>query len=98
MSNFTVLNIKRQEEENSDEVKKRAANVAVEIAPGSRLTFEWDEMFSRYVISLSRFKMDEQLCFAAKVNIMNISTLQAGLNAIVEHIEKNGLTHLLKKP
>jgi len=72
MSNFNVLNIKRYEEEISDEVKIRTANLAAERAPGSRLTVEGDEMFSRGVIPLSRFKMDEQLCFAAEVNIMNI--------------------------
>ena len=40
-------------------------------------------MFARYVMSLIKFKLDEQLCFAAKVNIMHIQRLQDGLKASV---------------
>ena len=94
MSSFTLLHL---EGADSDVVKTRAPNVAVEIGKDSRLTFEWDEMFGRYVISLSKFKSDEQLCFAAKVNIMYLSRLQHGLNAIMKHIEENGLTYLTQR-
>ena len=44
-------------------------------------------MFARYVISLRKFKLKEQLRFAVKLNIMHINRLQAALNAIVKHIE-----------
>ena len=54
-------------------------------------------MFGRYVISLSKFKLEEQLSFAAKVNIMNISRQQLGLNTTMKHIGNNGLGHLVKK-
>ena len=67
MSGFTLLHL---EGADSDVVKTRAPNVAVEIGKESRLTFEWDGMFVRYVIVLSKFNSDEQLCFTAKVNIM----------------------------
>ena len=54
-------------------------------------------MFGRYVISLSKLKSEELLCFAAKGNIMHIYRLQHRLNAILKHIEDNRLTHLMKK-
>jgi len=69
----------------------------VEIVKNCRQTFEWDEMISRYVISLSKFKLEEQLRFTAKVNTMHISRLQNGLNAIMRHIEDKKLGHLQKK-
>ena len=42
-------------------------------------------MLARYVISLSKFKLEEQLYFAAKVNIMHIERLHDSLNALVKH-------------
>ena len=53
MSSFILLHL---EEADSDFVKTTVPNVAIEIGKDSRLTFEWDEMFGRYVISLSKFK------------------------------------------
>ena len=94
MSGFTVLQL---EGVDSDVVKKRAPNVPVEIGKHCRLACEWDEIFGRYVISLNKCKLEEQLCFAAKVNIMYISRLQHELNAIVKHIEENRLTHFMRK-
>ena len=38
-------------------MKKRAPDVAVEIGKDYRLTFEWNEVFGRYVIYVSRFKL-----------------------------------------
>ena len=46
-------------------------NVAVKITRGFRLTLEWDKMFARYTISSSKFELEEQICFAAKVNILH---------------------------
>ena len=54
-------------------------------------------MFGRYITSLSKFKLEEQLYFTAKANIMRITRLQHGLNATMKHIEDNGLTHLNEK-
>ena len=76
----------------SDDMTTRASNFAVKIGKDCRLTFEWDEMFGKYVISLSEFKMEAQLCFSAKVIIMHISRLQHGLKAIMKHTEENRLT------
>ena len=53
-------------------------------------------MFDRYIISLSKFKFEEQLCFVVKMNIIHISRLQRGLNAIVRQIKDNGLNRLIK--
>jgi len=50
------------------EMQIRAPNVAVEIIRGYWLTLESDEIFARYAISLSKLKLEKQLCFAAKVN------------------------------
>jgi hypothetical protein len=94
MSGFTLLQV---EGVDNNDRKTRVPNVAVEIAKDCRLTFEWDDMFGRYVISLSKFKLEEQLCFAPKVNIMHTSRLQLGLNAIMKHVEDNKLGHLVKK-
>ena len=63
----------------SDETKTRVPNIAVKITRGYRLSFGCDEMFARYVISLSKFKLEEQFCFAVKLNIMHIRTLQNDL-------------------
>jgi hypothetical protein len=54
-------------------------------------------MFARYLISLSKFKLEEQLYFAAKLNIMHTHRRQAALNAIVEYFEDNNLNHYLTK-
>ena len=94
MSGFTLLHL---DEVDSEEVKKRASIVALETEKNCGLIFEWDEMFNRYVIFLSKFKLEEPLYLAAKVNIMHTSRLKHGLNIIMKHIEDNGLTHLIKK-
>ena len=60
-------------------MKPRVPNVAVKITRNCRLTFEWDEMFARYLIKLSKIKLEQQLCLSAKVNIMHIHRLQCGL-------------------
>ena len=80
MSAFTPLEV---EDASSSEMKPRAPNVAVEITRGCRLTLEQDEMFARYVISLSKVKLEKQFCFAAKENTLHINRLQDGLHALV---------------
>ena len=65
--------------------------VAVEIKRGSRLSFEWDVMYARYLISLSKFKLKEQSCFAADLNIMHIHRLQAALHTILKYTQDNKL-------
>ena len=47
--------------------------------------------------SLSKFKLEEQLCFAAKLNILHIHRLQAAVSAIVKYIEDNSLNQYVKK-
>jgi hypothetical protein len=86
MDAYALLNI-----ESVDETGPKAPKEAVEIIRGSRITLEWDKMYNRYVISLSKFKSEEQTCFAAKVNIAHIQKLQDGLNALVKYIEENNL-------
>jgi len=39
----------------------RAPDVALEIKRGCQLSLEWDEMYARYMILLSTFKLEEQL-------------------------------------
>ena len=58
MDAYTVLDI---EGARNGEMKPRVSNVALEITRGCRLTLEWDEMFARYVISLSTFKLEEHM-------------------------------------
>ena len=55
----------------------RAPNIAVKITRGSRLCLEWDEVYAKYVLSLSKFKTEDQLCFAAKVDIVHANRLQS---------------------
>jgi hypothetical protein len=83
---FTLLEVS-----SSSSNDTRAPNIAVEITRGSRLCLEWDEVYARYVLSLSKFKIDDQLCFAAKVDIAHMNRLQSALNAIVKHIDDNKL-------
>ena len=52
--------------------------------------------YARYVTSSSKFKLEEQLCFAAKLNIMPIHKIQAALNIIVKYIEDHMLNQQLK--
>ena len=75
----------------SNDIKTRVPNVAVEITRGSQLSLEWDDMYARYVISLNNFKLEEQLCFAAKLDIVHINKLEASLNTLVKYIEENKL-------
>ena len=67
MSGFTLIQL---EGVDSHHMKTRDPNIAVEIEKDNRLTFEWYEMFGKYVISLSKSKSEEQTYFAAKGNIM----------------------------
>ena len=76
-------------------MKLRVPNVVVEITNGCQLALEWDEMFAQYLITLRKSVSEEQLCFAAKVNIMHIQILQDGLNALVKYTEDNDLNQSL---
>ena len=80
----------------SNDPKTRIPNVAAEITRGSRLSLEWDEMCARYVIPLRKFKLEEKLGFATKLNKMNIHRLHAALNAIVKSIEDNKVNQYVK--
>ena len=91
---FTLLNI---EGANNGKRKPRAPNVAVEITVGCLLALEWDEMFARYLRTLSKFKLKEEVCFAAKVNIMHIQGLKDRLNALMKYTEYNDLNQSIKK-
>ena len=55
MSGFAVLHLELIE---CDDVKTRAPNATVEIGNDCRRIFKWDEMFGRYAISLSKFKLE----------------------------------------
>ena len=68
MDDFTLLDI---EGANNGKMKSRVPNALVEITSGCCLTLEWGKIFAVYIISLSKFKSEEQLSFAAKVNIMH---------------------------
>ena len=59
-------------------------NVAVEITRWCRLSLKWDDLYPRYVKSLSKFKLEEQLCFAAKLHTVHINRLQAALDTLVK--------------
>jgi hypothetical protein len=83
---FTLLEIDGGASSSKD---IRVPNVAVEITGGCRLCLELDDMYARYVISLSNFKLEEQLCFAAKLNIVHINRLQAALDVLVKYIDEN---------
>ena len=72
-------------------MKPRVANAAVEIKWACRLTLESEEMFVRQFISLSKFKSEEQSCFAAKVNVIHIKRLQEGLDTLVKYTEDKDL-------
>jgi hypothetical protein len=74
---------------NSNDTKTRVPDVVVKITRGYRLSFQWDDMYARYVISVSKFKLEEQLCFAAKLNTVHINRLQVVLDTIVKYIEEN---------
>jgi len=91
---FTLFDI---EGARNAEMKPRVSNIAVEITRSCRLTLKWDEMFARYVITLSRFKLEGQLCFTAKVNIIHIQRLHDGLDALVKYIEDSDLNQSIKK-
>ena len=86
---FTLLEVDSGAGSSSNDT--RAPNIAVEITRGSRLCLEWDEVYARYVISLSKFKLEEQLCFAVKLNIVHINRIQAALDTLVKYIEENKL-------
>ena len=93
MNNFTLLDI---EGTINDERKSRVRNVAVKITWVCRLALEEDEMFARYVISLNKFKLEEQLCFTTKGNVMHTQILKDGLNELVKHVEDNNLNQSIK--
>jgi hypothetical protein len=46
-------------------------------------------MHAGCVITLRKLKSEEQLCFAAKANIMHIQRQKDGLNALAKYIEEN---------
>jgi hypothetical protein len=75
----------------SDDTRAKVPNVVVKITRGCRLCLEWDDMYARYVISLSKFKLEEQLCFAAKLNTVHINRLQTTLDTLVKYIDENKL-------
>jgi hypothetical protein len=41
----------------SNDTSARVPNVAVIITRGCRLSLEWDDMYARYVVSLSKFQL-----------------------------------------
>ena len=94
MDDFTLFDT---EGARNDETRARVPIVAVEITWSCWLTQEWEEMFAWHVISLSKFKLEEQVCFAAKVNIMQIQRLQDGWYALVKYIEDINLDQNNKK-
>ena len=53
-------------------------------------------MFAQF-LSLSKFKSEEQSCFAVKVNIMHIQRLLDGLNALAKYIEDIDLNKSIRK-
>ena len=83
---FTLLEINDGAGSSND---IRVPNVAVEITGGCRLCLEWDDIYARYVISLSKFKQEEQLSFAAKLNIVHINRLRAALDVLAKYIDEN---------
>jgi hypothetical protein len=87
---FTLLEVDGGEGRSND-TKTRVPNITVEITRGFRLSLEWDDIFARYVASLSKSKLEDQLGFAAKLDIVHINRLQAALNTIVKYIEENKL-------
>ena len=75
----------------SKDTRTRAPKVAEKITRGYQTSLEWDEMSARYVMSWSKFKLEEQLYFAAKRNITHMRRLQGALNAKVKYIKDNNL-------
>ena len=69
MSVFALFEV---EGASSSEIKPRVPNAAEVTTWSSWLILERNRMFTRYVKSLSKFKLEKQLRFAAKVNIMHI--------------------------
>ena len=55
----------------SNDTKTRLPNVVVEITTRCRLSLAWNEKYARYAISMNKFKLEEQSCLAAKLNIMH---------------------------
>ena len=93
MDDFTLSGHKGP---SNDDMKSRVLNVAVEVKSGCRLTLEWDEVFARYVISLNKFNIEDQLCFAAKGNAVHIQRLQGGINVLVKYTEESDLNRWIK--
>ena len=87
---FTLLEVDSGVDSSSSN-DTRAPNIAVGITRGSRLCLELEEVYARYVLSLSKFKLEDQLCLAAKVDIIHIHRLQSALNEIVKHMDDNKL-------
>ena len=56
MDALTLLDIERA---TNVEMKPRVPNITVELTRGYRLALKWDEMFARYVITLSKFSISE---------------------------------------
>ena len=81
------------EDGSKSDTKTRVPKVGVEITK----TLECDEMFARYVISLRKFKLEEQVWFAAKVNTMRIHRLQNALNVIMINVENTELNQYVIK-
>jgi hypothetical protein len=77
--------------ENVDETGPRVPKVLGKITRSSRLALEWGKMYAEYVITLSKFKSEEQLCLAAMVNIVHIQRIQDELNVLAKYIEENNL-------
>ena len=77
---FTLLEVDSRV--GSNDTNTRVPNLAVEITRRCQLSLEWDEMLGKYVISLSKFKLEEQLCIAADFKIIHMHRIQFALNAI----------------
>ena len=63
MDLFTLLKVDSGAGNSINDTKARVPNLAVEITRGSLLSLECDDMYAGYVISLSKSKLEEQLCF-----------------------------------
>ena len=60
---------------NSNDTKTRVQKGAIEIIRGPQLSPQWHDMYARYVISLSEFRLEQQLRFAAKLDTVHIHRL-----------------------
>ena len=94
MDAFTLLEL---DGASNSEMRPRVLNFAVENTRGCCLTDEWNKMIARYATSLSRFKLEQQLSFAARVHVMHVQRPINGFNALVKYIEDNDMNQYIKR-